>query len=224
MLQIFQAQKIFPGAIGAQVASHNQVLTSMGWGVQSGVGGEEGGWCQASQVSAPRVCDLLAPPPQKKEVHVSADWRVHTKICDTFRGGAWQHSFEWPPSGLPILWALPREETERDMCERRAQKTHLFLKKFRCRLGLVSTRCVVFHFRCCIMKGSSWRLMPFQRAADCSWQSSFSPCLFLQNRVRAEKMALVFTHKCTDQLNARMGHKEHAIKMSRCTKGGGGGT
>ena len=53
VLQIFQAQKNFPGAASAQVASSNQVLTSMGWGVQRGGGGGEG-WCQASQVSAPR--------------------------------------------------------------------------------------------------------------------------------------------------------------------------
>ena len=56
MLQIFQAQKNFPGAVGAQVASSNQVLTSVGWGVQKGgEGGEGGGGCQASQVSPPTV-------------------------------------------------------------------------------------------------------------------------------------------------------------------------
>ena len=43
MLQIFQAQKNFPGAVGAQVASSNQVLTSVGWGVQKGGEGGEGG-------------------------------------------------------------------------------------------------------------------------------------------------------------------------------------
>ena len=48
VLQTFWAQKIFPGAVGAQVASSNWVLTGMGWGVQRG-----GGGCQASQVSAP---------------------------------------------------------------------------------------------------------------------------------------------------------------------------
>ena len=52
VLQIFLgSKKKIPGT---QVASSNQVLTSMGWGVQRvwGVGGGEG-WCQASQVSAP---------------------------------------------------------------------------------------------------------------------------------------------------------------------------
>ena len=53
VLQIFQAQKNFSGTSSAQVASSNQALTSMGWGVQRGGGGGWGGWCQASQVSAP---------------------------------------------------------------------------------------------------------------------------------------------------------------------------
>ena len=53
MLQIFQAQKKIPGAIGAQIASSNQVLTSMGWGVQRGWGMGGGGGLVASQVSAP---------------------------------------------------------------------------------------------------------------------------------------------------------------------------
>ena len=50
MLQIFRAQKNFPGTVGAQVARSNQ---GMAWGVQMGGGG---GWGQASQVSTP-------PPP-----------------------------------------------------------------------------------------------------------------------------------------------------------------
>ena len=43
----FSGLNNFPGTVGAQVASSNRVLTSMGWGVQ------RGGWGQASQVSAP---------------------------------------------------------------------------------------------------------------------------------------------------------------------------
>ena len=36
VLRILQAQKKFPGAVGAQVAGSNQVLTSMGGGVRKG--------------------------------------------------------------------------------------------------------------------------------------------------------------------------------------------
>ena len=58
MLQIFRAQEIFLGAIGAQDVSYDRVPTSMGGGVQrgcagGGVRGGGGGWCQPSQVSAP---------------------------------------------------------------------------------------------------------------------------------------------------------------------------
>ena len=60
VLQIFQAQKKFPGAVGAQVASSNQVLTSMGWGVQRGGGVVGGGWCQASQVRPPGAMHVTA--------------------------------------------------------------------------------------------------------------------------------------------------------------------
>ena len=51
VLQVFQAQKKVSGVIGAQVASSNRVLSSMGWGAQRGGGG---GWGQASQVGTPR--------------------------------------------------------------------------------------------------------------------------------------------------------------------------
>ena len=45
----FPGSKKFPGTASAQIASSNQVLTSMGWGGPEG----GGGWCQASSVSAP---------------------------------------------------------------------------------------------------------------------------------------------------------------------------
>ena len=59
VLQIFQAQKIFPGAPCAQVASSNQVLTSMGWGVQRGGGGLVLG---LTGTHPPWMADTIKPP------------------------------------------------------------------------------------------------------------------------------------------------------------------
>ena len=57
MFSNFPGSKKFLGAASAQIASSNQVLTSMGWG-----GPEGGGGCQASQVSAPHGPGLCRQP------------------------------------------------------------------------------------------------------------------------------------------------------------------
>ena len=48
----FPGSKNSLGAAGAQIVSCKEVLTSMGWGVQSGWGGG----CQGSQVGPPPLC------------------------------------------------------------------------------------------------------------------------------------------------------------------------
>ena len=67
----FPGSKKFPGATSAQIASSNQVLTSMGWGVQTGeVGGLGGGGLVSGLTGKRPPCSLenmaqcaTQPPP-----------------------------------------------------------------------------------------------------------------------------------------------------------------
>ena len=91
VVQIFQAQKNFPGAAGAQVASSNQVLTGMG------LGGPEGG----------RVSGLTGkPPPPPPAAYADICFSIHRQTPAT------------APLLLPI-WPLPllRERTNIKLLE-----------------------------------------------------------------------------------------------------------